>query len=182
MLPFTQACFPLQVLIVWLLSHCRVQSAVRQTHSASPPHFSVQPPSAQLTRQMELPVQSTVDDGRSVTRQSLPPPHATLEFEPVVMSQSDDPVHDAVELSPMFWSQVLFELHEVVQLLAQAPMQVVLFVHFESQFVPHATLQVESFSQVIVWFEGSAAREPPSAPPLIVHVPPAVQVQLSPVH
>lgn len=78
-----------------------VQPTVEQVHFASPSQFTVQPPSAQITSQTLVPVQSSFDEGWSVTSQVLPPPHVTVEPAPVVTLQVLVPSHCAVELSPM---------------------------------------------------------------------------------
>jgi hypothetical protein len=179
-LPFTQVILPAHSFTVAPppasdSPHKSVQPAsALQVHFESPEHFTVQPPSAQVTLQVEVPTHSSVELGCSVTLQVLPPPQLTVELAPVVTVHAEVPVHCAVELSPMFWVQVLFDAQEVSQLLPQVPVQVVSWAQCEVQSVPQVTLQVLFLLQSKVTPLGAALGSPP--PSVGWPSPPRVQV------
>lgn len=155
------------------LPQLRVQPSPPQLHVASPLQFTVHPPSAQMTLQTLLPVQSSFEEGLSVTLQVLPPPQLTVEPEPVVTAQVLCPAQLAVEFAPMFCMHVLFAEHWVVQLLPQEPLHTESLEQCEVQLLPQLTLQVLFLAQSNAMSDGRVAA--PATPPSAL-APPKVQL------
>jgi hypothetical protein len=143
-------------------------------HPELPAQSPVQPPFGQLIVQLLLPVHATVEPVSTVTSHVLPPPHVTVLLVPV----------DTVQL--LVPSQV------VVQFELQLPTQVDWPSHVVVHPVPHVELHSFFESQLYVTPFGAlpaSASTPPSPPSAValiappkLHLPPALQVHVLPVH
>lgn len=155
-----------------------MQPALAHVHVASPSQFTVHPPSAHVTAQVVLPVQSSVDPGCSVTAHVLPPPHFTVEPAPAVTVQELWPAQLAIDPAPRLCTHVLFASHCTSQLLPHAPLQLESLAQCEVQFWPQVTSHVLLFWQSNVTSDGAfvvPASLPP--PPPSTQLPPASHAQ-----
>lgn len=166
--------------------HFKVQSAPAHRQMASPDaQSSVQPPSRQVTRQVDVPRHFALDPAARESVHVLPPSQVTPESAPAVKVQSLVPAQVPVEPSPRLCVQVLIAVQLVSQSAPQVPVHSVEFAQCEVQLVPQFTLQVLSRWQSNVTLLGNPASS--SAPPSAAlapsaQVPPAAQVHWSPVH
>jgi hypothetical protein len=139
--------------------------------SAVPSQFIVQPPCGQAISQLLVPVHVSVELAPRLMLQSLPPPHVTVLLLPVVSVQLLVPSQVEVQFEEQTPEHVDFASHVVVQ-----P-------------VPQFVVQLPCWSQLYVTLLGaplSPLVTPPSAPVLTgppkLHVPPALHVQVVPLH